>query len=175
MSEPTTSKLVSRSELRSYMNVSTGTTAAAYELIGEGFTSLTEAKNPKEYSRQYIHEKTERTDVVGYAPSLDYSVDIYTNNPVIKRIREITDKELIGSDAQVSIVTVEMFGDAAIDETKLVAYERKYAVIPDSKGDGVEALVYSGTFKAVGDMVTGTFDAKTKAFTAASAESASGT
>lgn len=165
MSETVTSKLVSRSELRSYMNVSTGDVAAVYELIGEGFTSLTEAKNPKEYSRQYIHEKTERTDVVGYAPSLDYSVDIYTNNKVIKRIREITDKEMIGTDAQVSIVTVEMFSDSTVDNTKCVAYERKYAVIPDSKGDGVEALVYSGTFKAVGDIVTGTFNVDTKAFT----------
>lgn len=172
MSETVTSKLVSRSELRSYMNVSTGDVAAVYELIGEGFTSLTEAKNPKEYSRQYIHEKTERTDVVGYAPSLDYSVDIYTNNPVIKRIREITDKELIGSDAQVSIVNVEIFSDGTVDKTKCVAYERKYAVIPDSKGEGVEALVYTGTFKAVGDIVPGTFNIDTKAFTAEVAEAA---
>lgn len=167
MSETVTSKLVSRSELRSYMNTAKASTSATYELIGEGFTSLTEAKNAKEYSRQYIHEKTERTDVVGYAPSLDYSVDVYTNNPVIARIREITDKELIGTDAQVSIVTVEMFSDSTVDQTKLVAYERKYAVIPDNKGDGVEALVYSGTFKAVGDIVVGTFNADTKAFTAA--------
>lgn len=165
MSEPVISKLVSRSELRSYMNVSKGTEAASYKLIGEGFTSLTEAKNPKEYSRQYIHEKTERTDVVGYAPSLDYSVDIYTNNPVIARIREITDKELIGSDAQVSIVTVELFSDSTFDKTEAVAYERKYAIIPDSKGEGVEALVYTGTFKAVGDIAPGTFNVETEAFT----------
>lgn len=167
MSEAAIQKLVSRSELRSYMNVATASASAQYELIGEGFTSLTEAKNAKEYSRQYIHERTERTDVVGYAPSLDYSVDVYTNNPVIARIREITDKELMGTEGQVSIVTVEMFADGTVDENSLTAYERKYAVVPDSKGDGVEALVYSGTFKAVSDMVTGTFNLKTKTFTPA--------
>lgn len=152
-------KLVSRSEMRSYMN--TGTTAApAFAMIGEGFTSLSEAKNPKEYSRQYVHERTERTDVVGYAPAISYSVDIYTNNPVIKKIRDVTDQELIGTDAQVEIVTAEHFGDAAVDETALTAYKRTYAIIPDAKGDGTEALVYTGTFKAVGDIVKGKFNAK---------------
>ena len=33
------------------------------------------------------------------------------------------------------------------------------------KGDGTEALIYTGTFKAVGDIVEGTFDIKTETFT----------
>ena len=161
-----TSKLVSRSELLSFMNTSTDTTEA-YNLIGEGFTSLSESKNTKEYSRHYVHEKTERTDVIGYAPSVAYSVDVYTNNPVIDRIREVADKELIGTDAQVDIVSVEKFGSA--DEAACTAYKRRYAIIPDSKGDGTDALVYTGTFKAVGELVPGTFDLSTKTFTAAAA------
>ena len=159
----TTSKLVSRSELLSFMNTSKEAATETYNLIGEGFTSMSESKNAKEYSRQYIHEKTERTDVVGYAPSVAYSVDVYTNNPVIDRIREITDKELIGTDAQVDIVSVETFG--AADTEACTAYKRKYAVIPDGKGDGTEALVYTGTFKAVGDIIPGTFDVTGKTFT----------
>ena len=165
MSEVNVSKLVSRSELRSYMN--TGTTVApAFSLIGEGFTNLSEAKNPQEYSRKYVSERTERTDVVGYAPSISYSVDVYTNNPVIKKIRDVTDKEMIGTDAQVEIVVVEHFSDGTINESSLVAYKRTYAIIPDAKADGTEALVYTGTFKAVGDITKGTFDANTKSFTA---------
>ena len=42
-------------------------------------------------------------------------------------------------------------------ENSYIAYQRKYAVIPDSKGDGTDALVYSGNLKAVGDIVKGTF------------------
>lgn len=159
----TTSKLVSRSELLSFMNTSEDAASETYNLIGEGFTSMSESKNAKEYSRQYIHEQTERTDVVGYAPSVSYSVDVYTNNPVIDRIRKITDKELIGTDAQVDIVSVETFG--AADKKACNAYKRKYAVIPDGKGDGTDALVYTGTFKAVGDIIPGTFDLEAKTFT----------
>ena len=158
------SKMVSRAEMHSYMNTAT-TDSPSYALIGEGFTSLSESKNPKEYTRQYVHEKTERTDIVGYSPSIAYSVDTYTENAVIARVREIADKELIGTDAQVDIVTVHLFEPATGSGYK--AYRRRYAIIPDAKGDGTEALIYSGTFKAVSDIEEGTFDEETKTFTPA--------
>ncbi|MDE6502057.1 MAG: hypothetical protein K2L10_08240 [Ruminococcus sp.] len=41
----------------------------------EGFTDLGYSQNPKEYSRQYVDEEFERTDIVGYAPSISYSFD----------------------------------------------------------------------------------------------------
>ncbi len=34
-----------------------------------GFTSMSESKNASEYSRHYVDEESERTDVVGYAAS----------------------------------------------------------------------------------------------------------
>ena len=74
-----------------------------------GFTSMSESKNASEYSRHYVDEESERTDVVGYAPSNDYEFDRYTNDPVQQKIAEITDDELLGSDAQVSIVVVDLF------------------------------------------------------------------
>lgn len=155
--------LVIRADVLSYMDVS-DTSTPSYELIGEGFTSASESKNPKEYSRQYIHEKTERTDIIGYAPSIAYSADVYTDNDVIDVIRKVTDEELIGTDAQRDIVTVHMFEGTAAAR---VAYKRKYAIIPDAKGDGVEALIYTGTFKAVSEVVKGTWNEETKVFTPA--------
>ena len=68
-----------------------------------------ESKNASEYSRHYVDEESERTDVVGYAPSNDYEFDRYTNDLVQQKIAEITDDELLGSDAQVSIVVVDLF------------------------------------------------------------------
>lgn len=160
----TASKLVARAEFRSYMNTAKANSAASFALMGEGFSSLTEQKNPKEYSRQYVHERTERTDVVGYATSIAYNIDTYTNNPVISRLREVHDKELIGTDAQVEIVNVNLFEGSAGAHT---AFKRTYAVIPDSKGEGTDALIYSGTLKAVGDIVEGTFDESGMTFTEA--------
>ena len=46
------------------------------------------------------------------------------------------------------------------------AYQRTYSIIPDSKGSGTDALIYTGTIKSAGDMKKGTFNMSTKTFTA---------
>jgi len=158
-------KLISRDQWKAYMDTGTAD-APVYSLIGEGFTSFSESKNPKEYSRQYIHERTERTDVVGYAPSISYSTDVYSEDPVIRKIIEITDRELIGTDAQVTVYLVNEWEEV---EGGLRAYQRRYAVIPDARGDGTDAMIYSGTLKAVGDIVEGVWDGTAKKFTAGEA------
>lgn len=152
------SVLVSRNQVLSYMNVGTDT-EAKWALIGEGFTAFSESKNAQEYERHYVHERSARTDVVGYAPAIEYSTDYYTNNEVIAKVQKVTDKELVGTDAQVEIIHVHMWensGDAA--SPKYFAIYRKYAIIPDGKGDGTEALIYTGSMKAVGDIQEGTFN-----------------
>lgn len=152
-----TSKLVMRHEFRTFMNV--GTEAEQWDLVGEGFTSLTEGKNPQEYSRKYVHEATERTDVVGFSTQIEYTTDTYTENKVIGKIADITDNERTGTDAQVDILNVNMFEDAGQDEAhKYKAFKRKYAIIPNQKGEGTDALIYSGSFRAAGDVIPGTFD-----------------
>ncbi len=154
---PTT--MINRNQWAAYAYIS-----SAYELIGEGFTSLTESKNAKEYSRQYVHEQTERTDVTGYATSLEYTFDAYGGDPVCEEIIAITDEEKTGSDAQIDVVSVNLWTESGGSCT---AYKRTYAVIPNQKGSGNDALVYSGTLRAVGDIIPGTFATATKAFTPA--------
>lgn len=161
---PESSVLVNRSDLLSYMDVGTSG-SESWSLIGEGFTTFTESKNAQEYERHYVHERSSRTDVVGYAPSIEYATDYYTQNPVIAKVAKVTDEELVGSDAQVDICHVHTWDvkTPAEDETPAtcVAYKRRYAVIPDAKGDGTDALIYSGSFRAVGDVVKGTFNGTT--------------
>lgn len=154
--------LVMRHQWASYMNTGTGE-AEDYNLIGEGFTSFPESKNPKEYTRKYINSKTEKSDVIGYSPSIAYSCDVLTEDPVISKIIEITDKELVGNATHVDVVSVNLWEG---EKTAHTAYKRTFAVIPDGKGDGTEAMIYTGTMKAVGEIVPGTFDTATKKFTA---------
>ena len=160
------STLVSRNQWVAYMNTG-AKEAEEYNLVGEGFSSFSEAKNPKEYTRQYVHEKSERSDVVGYAPSISYSADMYSGDPCVERVAKAADDEQVGSDAHVDIVTVNMWEKGGTGDTSFVAYKRTYAIIPDGKGDGVEALIYTGTLKAVGESVKGTFDTDAKTFTKA--------
>lgn len=160
-------ELVTRDQWAAYMSIGS-VSSTVFNLIGEGFTQFSESKNPKEYSRKYVHERTERTDVTGYAPSVAYSADIYTEDTVLQEFIKISDEELVGTSAQRSIISVNLFEPAGSANT-FVAYKRTYAIIPDSKGDGDDALIYTGNIKAVGDSVKGTFNTETKTFNATAA------
>ena len=69
----------------------------------QGFTTLTTSKNPKEYTRQYVDEDHEQTDVVGYSPSIAYTFDRYAGNAVQDDIVRITNQELTGNDALAAV------------------------------------------------------------------------
>lgn len=112
------------------------------------FTSLSQSKNPQEYSRQYVDEDFQRADVVGYSPQIAYNFDYHYLNPVHTRIKDITDNELTGDDAVVDII----WADTVSGE----AYKRSYSVIPDTEGDNLNAYTYSGNFRARGAAVKGT-------------------
>lgn len=145
--------LVKRSQRVAYMDTAASTGPASFERM-TGFTSITNAKNPKEYSRQYVDMDTETSDVVGYAPAIEYSFDRYSGNPVHEKIAKIHDGELLGNDTHVDIVTVDLFKKSSAGE-KYHAVKRTYAVIPDSDGDGTDALIYSGSLKAVSAIEVG--------------------
>lgn len=156
--------IVKRAERQHYMNIGTAD-APMWSQIGEGFTEFKESKNAVSYQRRYIHEITKRTDVTGYAPVIDYELEIYSSNPVIDKIRTITDHELTGDDARVDVISVDLFDEGGTTGT-YAATRRAYSVIPDECGEGTDALCYTGTMKAVGDITVGKFDLAAKEFTA---------
>lgn len=158
--------LVIRSQWAAYMECGKDT-AKAFALMGEGFTDLAESKNPQEYNRHYVHEKSERSDVTGYSPSLSYSMDYYTTDPVCQEIRAITDGELVGTDAQRDIVLVDLFDkkSGSTGDESFTAYKRTFAIIPDGKGAGTDALIYTGTIKSAGELIKGAFNTKSNTFT----------
>ena len=163
------SKLIMRYQWAAYLgclSASGNTVTETFNLIGEGFTSFPEKKNPKEYSRKYVNYKTEKTDVIGYAPSIDYSCDCISDDPAVQEIIKIHEGELVGSDTHRSIISVNLWEE---DDGVCPATKRTYAIIPDAKGDGTDALVYTGTMKAVSDIIEGTFNTTTKEFTASAA------
>ncbi len=159
--------LVMRHQWASYMGIpGTGTPATVtYSLIGEGFTSFPEKKNPKEYTRKYVNYQSEKTDVIGYSPSIDYSCDCISDDPVVQEIVKIHDQELVGDATHRDVISVNLWESSG--ENTYTAYKRTYAIIPDQKGEGTDALIYTGTFKSVSDIVAGTFNTSTKTFTEA--------
>lgn len=121
----------------------------------KGFTDVSTSKNAKEYTRQYVDELFEQTDVTSYSPSTSYGFDQYAGDPVHADIVKITDDELIGSNAVRSLILVDLSATGAT-ATTAPAMKRDYAVIPDSEGGSMDAYTYTGNFRSKGEKVTGT-------------------
>lgn len=148
---PETRTLVKRSDKVSFFgNMSTGT--ETFNRM-RGFTTLSGSKNPKEYTRQYVDEEFETTDVTGYSPSISFGFDQYKNDLVHEEMVEILDGEYTGTEARRNIVTVD-FSQPVNGGYK--ATKREYAIIGDADGDSMDAYTYSGTFRATGVRIEGT-------------------
>ena len=116
------------------------------------FTELSTSKNPQEYSRQYVDEDSERTDVTGYSPSISFAFDDNTADAVLADIAGIIDGEKTGTEAQRDIISVDFTQPSG---GGYVAYKRTYSVIADSEGGDMDAYTYSGNFNSVSDVVVG--------------------
>lgn len=114
----------------------------------EGFTTFSQSKNPTEYSRRYVDQDFENTDVTGYSPQIGFGFDQYEGNDVHDLIVEILDNEKLGNDAIVTICVVDVTDGTAI--------KREWTVVGDSEGDSMDAYTYSGNFRVKGEKVFGT-------------------
>ena len=143
-----TEKLVKRSGKVAFMDVGADGTPKYQRM-----TKFT--KNATEYSRTYVDEDGEVTDVTGYSPEISYAFDQYTGNAVHEKLIDITDNEKTGADALVNILIVD-FSKKASTGTGYEARLRTYTVIPDAEGDSTDAYTYSGTFRKNGTFKAGT-------------------
>lgn len=138
------SNLVPRHKMLAFYGVpSTGQSGYVFQRM-KFFTELGLSKNPNEYSRKYVDEATERTDITAYSPEIGYAFDKHRTNAVLTDIVSITDGEKLGADAVRPIVWV----DTETGE----GFMRDYTVIPDSEGDDNQVYTYSGKFKANGEL-----------------------
>ena len=122
----------------------TGVTFESYVLAGDGLTDWTQSSNPNTEDGQYIHEKTQHSNILGYAGSVSYSGIAYPSEEI----------------------EVETWNSTETGKYK--AYKRIYEVQPDNpgSGEGGAKLAIEGTFAQQGSVVPGVFDISTKTFTA---------
>lgn len=157
--------IATRDELLSYMN--TGGNTPKYDLIGEGFSELTENLNPKTKDSNYIHQRSGTSSVIGYAPTFDFTAELDKADPVAVYIAEIGRERKVGSDCETDIVNVYTWMEGKTSG-KQVAYQQRVAIKVDNSGSGAggEAMSLTGSLMYKGDAVKGEWDAKTKTFTA---------
>lgn len=142
-----------RSDFVAFMGVEGSGSEKLYARM-KGFTQLGQSKSTKEYTRQYVDENFERTTAIGMTSSIGYNFDRYTGNTVLTKLAAIADKELIGEDATVDIIMVDMksINQSTSGNYTAAAYKRQYSVMPTSAGDSTDAMTYAGDFKACGDI-----------------------
>lgn len=145
-------QLVMRADRRMFMGVESDSTTTYQRMIG--FSTLTESKNPTEYSRKYVDEYSETVDVTGISSSYDFTFDLLSPNDVLDDLANIIDSEKLGSETVRSFVSVDFNKPATGGGFEAV--KRDFAVIGNSVGDGTDALVYSGTLRAKTSRVVGT-------------------
>lgn len=164
-----TEKLVKRSGKVAYMDVGTTGTSSFQRM--RKFTEISKSKNPTEYSRSYVDEDGEVTDVTGYSEEISYAFDLYQGNAVHEKIVDITDNEKTGDDALVKILTVDFSKPVSGGSGGYEARLRTYAVVPDTEGDSTDAYTYSGTFRKNSAFTVGTATVGEDGQTATFAES----
>lgn len=131
----------------------------------QGFTGMSTAKNPKEYTRQYVDELFETTDVVGISASIEFAFDQFVGNPVHDKLTQMIDDEVVGTDAVVEIMVVD-FTKKGQAEGQFEARTRKYSVIPNTEGGSLDAYTYEGTFRVNSNTEKGTATSTDKFMTA---------
>lgn len=146
--------LVQRSDKVAFMGVpdAGGSTYKYYRM--QGFTEMTKSLNPKEYSRQYVDEIFEQTDVVGYTPNFAYAFDMYKGNAVHDDLAKLAETEALGTAAVRPIIIVD-FTKEATPEGTYHAVKRDFSIIPDSEGNGFDAYGYSGNMRVKGSRIEG--------------------
>lgn len=144
-------KIKKRSDKIAFYGVNDNGSTVYYRM--KGFTDFTVSKNPAEYSRKYVDESFEQSDVVGYSPSVSFALDVIKDNKVAEDIETISKEEKVGADIVRSIVIVDL---SKRNNNSFDAVKRDFSVIIDSEGSGTDAYQISGTFKAKSNVITGT-------------------
>lgn len=143
--------LVMRADRRMFMGVTSGETTTYKRMVG--FSTLTESKNPSEYSRKYVDNYSETVDVTGISASYDFTFDLYNPNAVLIDLAEIIDSERLGDGTVRSFISVDF--DKPVESGGFKAVKRDFSVIGNSVGDGTDALSYSGTLRAKTSRIVG--------------------
>lgn len=163
------SKVRQRPTEADYINTAPGEENPSYALMGTGFTSLDENPSAQTRSRRYINQISSSNSINGYAWTSAFAADQIPEQAAISFIKNISDNELTGEDAETDYVKVDLDQAIANKENTYHARKRRVAVEVASNPNNDGELGISGNLLAVSDWVAGEFNISTKVFSEASA------
>ncbi|MBQ8824107.1 MAG: hypothetical protein IJZ64_02635 [Ruminococcus sp.] len=142
--------VVKRSEKLAFWGV--GFVNSTHFVRVEAFTEMAFSKNAIEYTRRYVDEDTDRTDVTGYSESISYNFDRYVGHPVLEDLVSITENEKTGVAAVRVVAVVDLTTAVGMGNGVARAEVRRctYTIVPDSNGNTNDCMTYSGNIKIRG-------------------------
>lgn len=157
-----------RDQTRHYVDITMNSETPQYELLGDGITSLTENMNPEEETKHYIHMSKASNKVKAYQRTFDVDKEDCIDDEVQKWIDKLVDDLPTGASANTSFIRLRL-KDAVDGETGVYnAIKVPCTVsVASSGGDGGDYTHNVINIKQQGEDVKGTFNVKTKTFTAA--------
>lgn len=128
---------------------------AVWSQMGVGWTSNTESPSAQTKERKFINEKSKRKNITSYAPSFGFEVLLMFNKPEVRTVYDIYTKRKTGTNAVVTVVTVDEFEEAV--NGYYPARKGKYAVEVSSCDDD-DDMIIKGNLNGQGDEAMGWFD-----------------
>lgn len=133
--------------------------------LGGVVTELTESSNPTESEKQYIHEKSSRTNVTGFANEFPVTMDMVKGDAVFEDFYDIFYQRKTGTDAKRDHYIVDLWKEVDGSANTYEARKINQTVsITECNGAPGEQKQITGSLKG-GDFVYGTFNTSTKTFT----------
>lgn len=152
-----------------YLNTAPGEETPSYALMGTGFTSLDENPAAQTKTRKYINQASSSGSISGYAWTAAFAADQIPEQAAISFIKNISDHELTGEDAETDYVKVDLDQAIANKDNTFHARRRRVAVEVSSNPNNDGELGISGNLLAVSDWEEGEFNTSSKTFTKAGA------
>lgn len=152
-----------------YLNTAPGEETPSYALMGTGFTSLDENPAAQTKTRKYINQASSSGSISGYAWTAAFAADQIPEQAAISFIKNISDHELTGEDAETDYVKVDLDQAIKSKENTFHARKRRVAVEIASNPNNDGELGISGNLLAVSDWEEGEFNTSSKTFTKAGA------
>lgn len=133
--------------------------------LGGVVTELTESSNPTESEKQYIHEKSSRTNVTGFANEFPITMDMVKGDAVFEDFYDIFYQRKTGTDAKRDHYIIDLWKPVSNSANTYEARKINQTVeITECNGAPGEQKQITGSLKG-GDFVYGTFNVSTKTFT----------
>lgn len=138
-------------------------------VLGGVITEMTESSNPKEKTRQYIHQKSETVSITGFSNEFPITMDMVKNDKVFEYMYDLFRYRKTGTDLNIPHYIVNLWEQVESNGSPVANTYRARKIIQscnmtECNGAAGEQKQITGALKG-GEFVYGTFNTSTKTFT----------